>query len=337
MTGVLAGLLVPGASCRAAPEPALPAPPNAGEPVRGVTISTPTYGPEWGSRQMAQTLDRLVALGATWFAYHPYARISKQGAVGRSAGEALPDWVTAPIAMARDRGLRVMVKPHLAHWGSGFSWRGAIRFDAPEAEKRFFAEYRAWILQLARACSEADAFSVGTELDGTTHSESAWRGVIAAVREQTDAYLTFASNWDAYERIAFWDALDCIGVQAYFPLVSDDDVPEGALPTEEQLEAGWDRVLARVGSYAASLDRPVVFTELGYDASTRAAHEPWASGHGSPELQERALRVALRKVEADPTVVGSFLWKWFPGEVQRGDFRMSRPELQAIIRDAWST
>ncbi len=341
-TGLLAGLLLPGASCRASPEPSPQSPPpvvgESGGQVRGITVSTPTYGPEWGTPAMAATLDRLVDLGATWFAYHPYGGIDKKGAVGGrwSRGTELPAWVTAPIDMARERGLKVLVKPHLAHWGSGFSWRGDIRFGERETEQRFFAQYTAWIRKMAEACTDADAFCVGTELDGTTHDQAAWRSIIAAVRDETDAHLTFASNWDSYTRIRFWDALDCIGVQAYFPLVNDREVPKGTLPTVSQLDAGWDRVLKRLHRFAEPLDRPVVFTELGYDASDRAAHEPWASGRGGHELQERALRVALRRIEADLTVVGSFLWKWFPGEVQRGDFRMSRPELQQLIAEVWS-
>jgi hypothetical protein len=48
--------------------------------------------------------------------------------------------------------------------------------------------------------------------------EKEWRRVIAAVRGVTSARLTYAANFDAYQRVAFWDALDAIGIQAYFPL-----------------------------------------------------------------------------------------------------------------------
>jgi hypothetical protein len=308
---------------------------DAHQEVRGVTVSTPTYGPEWGSPDMEKTLDRLAALGVNWIAYHPYARVDRNGSVGGRPGP-LPEWTMAPIAMAHARGIKVLVKPHLAHWGSGFSWRGDIAFRDEDAEARFFREYAVWITAVATACKDADAFAVGTELDGTTHNEAAWRGVIASVREVYPGHLTFASNWDQYERVPFWDALDAVGIQAYFPLVAAPGVPRGTQPTEAQLDAGWDRVLADVDRVAERTGKPVIFTELGYDASTTAAHEPWASGSGGEALQELALAVALRRIGADEHVKGAFLWKWFPGEVARGDFRLTRPEVQAVIREAWS-
>jgi len=305
--------------------------------VRGVTISTPTYGPEWGTPQMERTLDRLAELGVNWIAYHPYARVRRDGSVvGWGDPSQPPDWVLFPIEAAHERGIKVLVKPHLAHWGSGFSWRGEIEFPDPQAEARFFREYQAWITGLAAACSDADAFVVGTELDKTTGNEAAWREVIASVRRVNSGHLTFASNWDRYADVPFWDALDAIGIQAYFPLVTAQQVPRGQAPTTEQLSAGWDRVLSKVRQVSERTGKPVIFTELGYDASPTAAHEPWASGRGGEAVQERALSVALRRIHQEPAVRGVFLWKWFPGEVARGDFRLSRPEVQALIERAWS-
>ena len=41
---------------------------------------------------------------------------------------------------------------------------------------------------------------------------------------------------------------------------------------------------------------------------------------------------ALRRSEA---VVGAFLWKWFPGETQRGNFLMSEPAMREVIARNW--
>jgi hypothetical protein len=299
--------------------------------VRGVTVSTPTYGVEWGAPEMARTLDVLQSDGANWISYHPYARVDRDGSVrSRLDPDAPPDWLVRPIREAHARGLKVMVKPHLAYWGR-FAWRGDITFEDPAERARFFREYTAWIVALARATAEADAFVVGTELDGIRGADAEWRQVIAAVRAVHPGHLTYAANWDTYERVGFWDALDCIGIQAYFPLVAHDREP-----TDAELRAGWRPHLARLADLSRRTGKPVVFTELGYDASPDAARTPWASGRGAPELQERLVRVALEVVEADPVVTGLFLWKWFPGEVQRGDFRVSRPPIRAVLRDVWS-
>lgn len=297
--------------------------------VQGMTLSTPTYGPEWGSPAMEATLDQLAADGVNWIAYHPYAAIDRSGRV-RGQVDPLPDWAVSPIREAHARGLKVMVKPHLAHWGSGFSWRGDIVFEDAASQERFFREYTAWITALAVATREADAFVVGTELDRTVAHEAEWRAVIRSVRAVFPGHLTYAANWDTYPEVPFWDALDAIGVQAYFPLVD-----HGREPTDAELQAGWDAVLEPLHKLSEATGKPVVFTELGYDTSALAAKEPWASGRGHPALQARLLDVALERVAADPMVRGCFLWKWFPGELARGDFRMSAPRLRAVIRENW--
>ena len=124
-----------------------------------------------------------------------------------------------------------------------------------------------------------------------------------------------------------------IGVQAYFPLVAD-----AAPPSADALAAGWERAMERVREVHRRTGKHVVFTELGYDAHPRAALEPWASGRPTPAgeaIQLAALDAALRAVDREPAVVGAFLWKWFPGELQRGDFRMSAPGPRSIVRAAW--
>lgn len=297
-------------------------------PVRGITVSTPTYGPEWGSPAMDRSLDTLAALGVNWISYHPYARIHADGRVeARLEG----DWITHPIEAAHARGIQVMVKPHLAYWGSGFAWRGEIAFKDAEAEARFFREYTAWVEQLARLTAGADAFAVGTELQGTIRNEAAWREVIARVRAVHPGPLTYAANWDEVDRVPFWDALDCIGVQAYYPIVRSGPI------TDEAIDRGWEQVFRGLRPLASRLGKPVVFTELGYDASPTTLAEPWSSGRGGESIQEQALRGALRAIDREPVVVGAFLWKWFPGDLAHGDFRLSEPRLRRVIQEVWGT
>ena len=296
--------------------------------VQGMTVSTPTYGPEWGSPAMDRTLATLASDGANWISYHPYARVHADGRV-RARLDPPPDWLLHPIRAAHARGLKVLVKPHLAYWGSGFGWRGDIHFEDPAARARFHREYADWIVELARLTRDADAFVVGTELDGTLGEESAWRSLISAVRAVHPGHLTYAANWDRHAEVPFWDALDAVGIQAYFPLVEHDRAP-----TEAELDAAWDRILAEMAAVERRTGKPVVFTELGYDAGSTAAREPWRSGSDDPELQRRLLDHALTRI-ADSSVRGAFLWKWFPGELPRGDFRMSRADLRAVLREHW--
>ena len=319
-----------------APEPMDPMPPSphgAGE-VQGVTISTPTWGWEWATDEMVDTLRTWRDDGGTWVAYHPYARIERDGTVSwRTWDDAPPDWLVRPIAEAHALGLQVMVKPHLAYWGSGFSWRGDIHFDDPEARERFFTSYRDWVVTVAAATAEADAFVVGTELD-QLHDEARWRDIIAGVRDVNPGHLTYAANWDQAARVPFWDALDAVGVQGYHP------VARGAEPTRTELEAGWRRILGELRTLHHRTGKPVVLTELGYPRHAKAAVEPWTAGdHGArwEPLQLECLDVALEAIASEPAVVGAFLWKAFPGDRQPSDFSVQTPAVRQLVREHWGT
>lgn len=303
--------------------------------VRGVTVSCPTWGWEWGSDAMVQTLDELDALGAGWVAIHPYARIRGDGTVAYEGMDPNdpPEWIARPIREAHARGLKVMVKPHLAYWGSPFPWRGAIRFDDPVQRSWFFTSYTGWITQLAAASKGADAFVVGTELDGMVAHEAEWRRVILGVRGAYDGPITYAANWDSYQTVGFWDAVDVVGIQAYFPVSADAGPVDRAV-----LDAGWEKVMGELRAHSAKTGKHVVFTELGYPRSADAAHKPWEATDRSEhaDYQALCLDAALDAIEREPVVIGSFLWKWFPGDRVPRDFPLQRPEPRQVLTEHWT-
>ena len=71
-----------------------------------------------------------------------------------------------------------------------------------------------------------------------------------------------------FQFIQFWDALDWIGIDAYFPLATAED----PAPPLRQLEAAWNSRMDAIRSWreSASLtDKPLVFTEVGYPSFRR--------------------------------------------------------------------
>ncbi|MHC4711432.1 MAG: glycoside hydrolase family 113, partial [Planctomycetota bacterium] len=124
--------------------------------VRGMTVSCQTWGWEWGTEEMVREMRELKALGVNWIAIHPYAGIRGDGSVAmhrRWYGDT--KWLTRPIAEAHRLGLKIMIKPHLAYWGSPFRWRGDITFETDEQWQRFFGQYEAWVTRAAEICAEA--------------------------------------------------------------------------------------------------------------------------------------------------------------------------------------
>lgn len=72
--------------------------------------------------------------------------------------------------------------------------------------------------------NKIEIFCVGTELHKTIYKEKEWRSVIAKVKSVYKGKLTYAANFhEEYQQIKFWDALDYIGVQAYFSLTQSEN------------------------------------------------------------------------------------------------------------------
>ncbi len=339
----LCSLLALSAGSAAAPGPTVTPQAARDDKINGMTLSTARGSAEWGRDHIVPAITDLRTLGVNWIAIHPYAGIDREGNVtwwrrdGKGGGA--PIWLTRPIEEAHRQGIKILVKPHLAHWRS-FSWRGEIEFDSEEKWDRFFSTYTAWIAEMARYSTGADAFAVGTELDRTIEKEGAWRDIIEKVRAEYDGPLTYAANWTDYERVPFWDALDAIGIQAYFPLLSGDAVPRGQVPPREMIEAGWAQIMARMSEVSARHDKTVIFTELGYNNSWLAASEPWdysiRGTEDAEELQRLCMEVALKAINNEPAVVGAFLWKWFPGDRVPRDFAMSSPAMREVIGAHWA-
>jgi hypothetical protein len=305
------------------------------DPVHGVTISTHGGGRDWGSDAIVPTMEEIRSIGANWVSIHPYARINIDGSVRFQLidPDDPPAHIIRPIREAHALGLKICIKPHLAYWGSPFTWRGEIEFSNDEEWARFWRDYRQWIVQLAQACRQADAFIVGTELDRMLHAEDQWRGLIAEVRQHTDAPLSYAANWPDYQRVPFWDALDIIGIQAYFPLTEHPN------PDAAQLKAAWTQRMAELRAYAEQMNRNIVFTELGYNRSHLAPVKPWEYqvDDDAHPIQEACMRAALQAIDEEPRVVGALLWKWFiqPRSVGR-NFQLATPPLKNLIAEFWN-
>ena len=274
--------------------------------LRGMIVSCPRAGQIWGSPQMADTLEELRGLGVDWISIHPYGGVRRDGTVrfkpARESG-----YLASAVELVDKDDMQLFWKPHLAYWGS-FEWRGDIDFfDDQEAWRRFFDGYRSFIVDQARFAESAgvEIFSVGIEYEKTTRFEDEWRRIIAAVRQVYGGQITYAANWDGLDKVPFWDSVDLIGVHAYFPL---SDEPS---PSQEQLQLGWDAPLAQLESLSKKYnDKPVLFAEIGYARSSKAALEPWvAANTDTPEIRDLRrglIEVALSRIEATNYVAGMF-------------------------------
>src|SRR6188474_2411680 len=87
--------------------------------LKGMTVSCQTSGWEWATPEMARTLDELKSLGVNSVAIHPYAQIQNDGHVRFRSDDSFRH-ITVPLDWARQRGMSVMLIPHIAYWGTKF-------------------------------------------------------------------------------------------------------------------------------------------------------------------------------------------------------------------------
>lgn len=291
-----------------------------------------------------EAFEPLSRIDVGWIAVLPYAFLGSDREVRFDRerqwwGETV-EGVAATIRDAHGLGLRVMLKPHL--W-AGADWVGDYAPRSEEEGARFEASYAEYLLTFAALADSlgVELLVVGTELDRTARERPAfWGELIDDVRESYHGPLTYAANWDAVTDVPFWDRLDFIGVDAFFPL-SDRDTP-----TLEELEREWRPIVARVAAECRAHGKPVLFTEFGYRSIDGAAGNQWElpperrrDVPANPEAQIAAYEALFRSWWERPWFAGGFLWKWFADDAgmaraPRADYTPQHKPVEETIR-AW--
>ena len=256
-------------------------------------------------------------VAADWIAVIPYA-FTRPGEAAVYFNNQRQWWgersegVSETLRLAKASGIKVMLKPQL--WVMR-SWTGDLDY-ATEAEwTQWEAGYRDYVLTFARlaADQQVELYCIGTEFKKAVGKREAfWRKLIQEVREIYTGQLTYAANWDEYEQVPFWDALDYIGVNAYFPL-SEAHTPEVAV-----LQKAWKVPLQDIRRLAHTKGKPVLFTEYGYLSVDGCAGKTWELEGKidalsiNQQAQANALEALLATFSKEAWWAGGFLWKWFP-------------------------
>ena len=299
--------------------PRLAPPRSFGRPARrlaGMTFAHQGYRVHngYGGTKIMPALDSLAQLNVNALAVVPYTFMRQPDAptpffIPAEAGQE-NDWATIhSLREGADRGWFVMLKPQI--WLGGGHWPGDVDFATEEDWDRFFEYYRYWILHYAVLAQRegVDALCLGTELVRTTlkHPDR-WREIIAQVRSVYGGQLTYAANWgEEFENFTFWEDLDAIGLNSYYPLAA------GETASDEELLAGAHRWLKMATEYARRNDRPLWLTEVGYRSVTAAWQHPHAEAGDravSFEDQARCYRALLTAAADYRELRGAFFWKW---------------------------
>jgi hypothetical protein len=258
------------------------------------------------------------------------------------------------IQAIHDRGMGVLLKPHVDVKDG--TWRGAID---PADKDAWFTSYTAFISHYAEIAQDhgVELLSAGTELESMVAASyrPRWIAMTDAIRQTYAGPLTYAANWDGYQDVSFWDRVDLAGIDAYFPLSNDPD------PSLDDLVNGWTTFcytatspcgtfgepgechnwVDEIKSWQATIDKPVIFTEIGYQSADCAAAAPWAAPSTTPNcgLQARCYAAAFDVFGDEPWFQGVFWWAWDPWSDAGGccdpGFTPQNKPAESVVRGSY--
>jgi two-component system invasion response regulator UvrY len=223
---------------------------------------------------------------------------------------------------AHNLGMRVMLWPDIIVYNDLVEHcAGEIGMDfTSEAQwQDWFTSYRDSINYYATFAQEAgvDLLCIGAGLGSTTHREADWRQVIQEIRERYKGPITYSAlntaTWgfpgSEEDRIQWWDAVDYIGISAFYELTNKND------PTVAELKAAWtDRgYMTLIENLSKRFNKEIIFTQIGYVDKDGNNKTPGNFNINTPtDSQEQAdcYQAALEVLQGKQWFKGIFWWQW---------------------------
>ena len=292
----------------------------------------------------ATAYDPVKEINATWVSIIPFGFIrSGESNVQYNLswqwhGEKLEGTIES-IALAKAQGLKVFLKPHL--WVHNV-WVGDLEFTNETDWQTFESTYYDYIMEFAEVADSmgVEAYCVGVELKKTVVPRAAfWNRLIDSVKTVYSGKLTYAANWDNYEIVPFWNKLDYIGIDSYFPL-SDSQTP-----SFEECYAGWKDDYLKIKAKSETENKKVIFTEYGFRNVDYTGKEPWKSDRSmnvvNLEAQTNTTLALFETFWNEDWFAGGFLWKWHHNYGKAGGENNSRftPQnkpAEVLIKEMYS-
>ena len=308
---------------------------GAGDVQRGFAL--PSYSRDgYRSPQVTGTLCQIARLGANWIQLNPtwYQASASASAIAASPRTPSDDSLTHAIEAAHRAGLKVFLKPLLDLADGGY--RGTIK---PDDRTAWFASYRAFITHYAGLAARyrVDQFGLGTELAGVSGDRPGWLGVAAAVRACYWGTILYAANFDEYQDVRFWDAVDLVGIDAYWPVSGR---PTADVRTVQQ---AWAPIVRALAAFAARTGQRILFTEAGYASQRGSTTAPWSwTTSRVPDQAEQAgaYQALLASMSDQAWWSGVFWWAWdvpdLSGAADPLDYSPHGKSAEAVLRRWWT-
>jgi len=265
------------------------------------------------SQEAEQSIEAICGMGGNTVAIIPYTgtrstRTPTPLGFSERAGSENDESVILSMHYAQKRGMHVLLKPQI--WVSG-AWPGDIQMQSQADWNQFFAHYRAWIMHYALMGElyGVDVFCIGVELVASTLEQpDQWRKLIQDIRKVYTGEITYAANWGKeFEQLTFWDELDYIGIDCYYPLSDKLQM------NKAELQRSFAQVADNIAAKAQQYDKQVIITEIGF----RSIEAPWQQPHdypngkaANPAHQALCYEIVAETLHGSSWLKGLLWWKW---------------------------
>ncbi|MCG8577640.1 MAG: glycoside hydrolase [Flavobacteriales bacterium] len=307
------------------------------EKFKGISFSSPE------EQVRLKHISPIQKMNANWIAVVPYGYMKNKKIIydkdGQWLGERL-DGIRKTVKYSKQLGLKVMIKPHV--WIGPGKYTGHFKCSTEEEWQAFEKSFRSFIMQLVDLAVEekVELFCIGAEWGNFVVMRSKfWRQLIKDIRAKYDGKLTYGSNWDDFDQVPFWNQLDYIGIDSYFPISKIEN------PTIPQLMEGWKVITALLRDFHKKKKKGILFTEFGFRSTINATIDPWDFGSDatySEEVQSNAFASFFKSLWKEEWFKGGFIWEWYANHESAGgkgdkDYTPQNKLAEKTIRAAFAT
>jgi hypothetical protein len=248
-----------------------------------------------------------------------------------------PESIKVAIDRCHQLGMKVMLKPNVDLAHDPDHWRGQI---VPSTA--WFNGYHNFINFWADFAQQnnVELFSIGCELVNTSSWADSWRSVANDVRTHYSGPIVYSALFNDEKNIYWWDAVDYIGIDAYYALTSLKD------PTPAQLATSWTNHANSIETWRNNNwpNKNVIFTEVGYSSYDGANTQPWYWPAIPPvDVNEQAdcYESLLSVCRNRPWWKGAFWWNWETdpnaGGLSDLGFTPQNKPAEQVLRDYYIT
>jgi len=298
-----------------------------------------------------KTINELQALSANWISLSPEAILNAETLTlsmepkDRRWTNTMEGYQTI-IKKSKEQGQKVFLKPHVvlenvvsinSKLGKEVTWRGDIRPSFFFNWELIEESYRNYIMDLATfaEAQKVEMLCIGTEMKSFVKSRPEfWVQLIKEVRATYSGQIIYSANWDNYENIPFWELLDFIGVNSYFPISKE------AVPNLRKVNKKWTGIKNDLHDFSLKYQKQIIITEFGYRNVKYAGQRPWTHvkekiAERSDEAQYNLLNAYFQSLWKEDWLAGGFLWNWNyePLKVGNTDFSVQDKPAIKLVRE----